>query len=230
MPFWKKTSVLLFLLSFISVGLTAEDIILSPEKKIPRKSQWQLKPLEKEVLSEIQGLRDNPQSYIDELKTFRSYYKDKKIYLPGKHYPYQVEEGVESVDEAIRFLKKQQPMRNFVVAKGMTAAARDLSEDQLKTGRAGHLASDGSEPGERMNTYGTWKEIHGESVIYGYSEAKYIVMGLLVDDGVQERLNRKNLFDPRYRVIGLACNAHWRFQTVCVINYAGNYLELVRKK
>ncbi len=206
------------------------EMLLEGDKKPPSKSQYQLSRLEQDIFEEINRLRANPSGYISHLETYKSYYKDKKIQLPGKPYPLQTDETGAAVDEAISWLKNQRPVGALVLSRGMTAGARDLCLDQKEHGTFGHITSDVADASQRMNRYGTWKEYMGENILYGYNRPWHVVAGFLVDDGMPRREQRNNLLDDRYRVAGVACSAHYRFGTVCVVNFSWNYLELVKRK
>ena len=67
--------------------------------------------------------------------------------------------------------------------------------------------------------------IFAENLAYGPERARDVVMGLIIDDGVPDRGHRRNIFDPRLRVIGVACGPHEVYGSMCVMDYAGEYTE-----
>lgn len=76
-----------------------------------------------------------------------------------------------------------------------------------------------------MSRYGQWRVSAAENIDYGSSEARQVVISLIVDDGVAGRGHRKNIFDASFRVVGAACGPHQRYRQVCVIDYAGGFEE-----
>jgi uncharacterized protein YkwD len=49
---------------------------------------------------------------------------------------------------------------------------------------------------------------------------------LLVDDGVSDRGHRRNLLDPRWHYVGVACGSHYRYQTMCVLDFAVQFQDV----
>jgi uncharacterized protein YkwD len=84
----------------------------------------------------------------------------------------------------------------------------------------GHAGTDASQPADRIRRYGTPKTTSGEVITFGSITARSIVIQLIVDDGVAGRDHRKNLFDPAYRVAGIAIGPHKTYEQVCVVDLA----------
>ena len=183
-----------------------------------------LSRLEKAVVKEINLARTSPKEYLSRLEQFRKYYDGKHLKLPGQT-PILTREGTSAVVEATRFLRSQKSVFPLSPSKGMTLGARDHIRDLRTSGTSQHKGSDGSQAWDRVNRYGIWQNIIGENVSFGHAKARNIVMTLIIDDGVPNRGHRKNIFNPDFRLVGVACGDHPAYKTVCVITFAGGYRE-----
>jgi len=183
-----------------------------------------LSPLEKAVVNEMNLARTSPKEYLSLLEQFKKYYDGKLLKLPGET-PILTKEGTSAVVEAIRSLRSQKPVSPLSPSKGMTLGAKDHIRDLRTSGASQHKGSDGSESWDRVNRYGTWQKIIGENISFGHNKARNIVMTLMIDDGVPNRGHRKNIFNPDFRLVGVACGDHPAYKTICVITFAGGYRE-----
>jgi uncharacterized protein YkwD len=203
-------------------------LLFSPAFGFPQSSGAEktkfLSPLENSVVREINMARTAPKDYASLLEQRRKCYDKKILRLPGEA-PILTKEGVRAVVEAIRFLHSIQPLPSLIPSKGMSSGAKDLVKDQGSSGASQHKGSDGSQASDRVNRYGTWEKSIGENISYGSDKARNIVMYLIIDDGVPSRGHRKNIFNPDFRVIGVACGPHPTYRTVCVMTFAGEYKE-----
>jgi len=183
-----------------------------------------LSPLENAVIDEIYMARKAPKDYSSLLEQYKKYFDNKLLKLPGET-PILTKEGVGAVVEAIRFLHSMKSIYPLTPSKGMSLAAKDHVNDLVLSGASQHVGSDNSQPWDRVKRYGTWQKVIGEMISLGHDGARDIVMSLIIDDGVPHRGHRKNIFNPDFRFIGVACGEHPDHRTICVITLAGGYID-----
>lgn len=183
-----------------------------------------LSTLEQGIIAEMNLARTNPNAYADKLVQLKQYFDGKTMTIPGE-VGIITQEGVSAVDEAINFLRSARPISPLNPSRGMSLAARDHVSDQGPKGVLGHTGSDGSQPWDRISRYGEWQISVSENISYGPNTAERVVTQLIIDDGVAYRDHRENIFKPDFAVTGVACGDHARYRIMCVITYAGRYLE-----
>ena len=161
------------------------------------------------VIREINLARENPSLYATFVAEAR---------------PFHMIEHGRAVDEAVRFLKKTRPLQPLTLSPGISRAAADHCAEQIE-GQLGHDGNDRSNPGDRINRYGSWSATWGENISYAQKTARGVVLSLIIDDGVRSRGHRKNIFNPKFNIAGAAFGPHARYRTVCTIDFAGGYAE-----
>ncbi len=194
---------------------------------IPLPTVDYLSPVESEIISEINLARTQPKAYAAFLEETKKYYSSNQLRYPSRPVELTVE-GLSALEEAISFLRAQNPLSPLKVHKGMSLAAKDQARDLGTSGNTGHRGSDGSTPTMRVSRYGDWLNSIGENIVYQTSTtARESVMGLIVDDGIAGRGHRKNIFDSTYNVAGIALGERSDQGTLCVITFAGGFTEKV---
>ena len=179
---------------------------------------------EQELLDEINFARANPSAYIEFLEQYRVYYQDKSVHFPDGS-KLLTNEGVAALDDAIAFLRTVKPLSPLELRTGMVSGAKLHLADLQKTGGFGHRGSDGSMPEDRLSRFGMWEESVGEDIVYDSRGTRNDVIGMIIDDGVSTRGHRKNLFKPGYRVIGVAVSPPRNSKLLCVVTFAGGFVD-----
>jgi uncharacterized protein YkwD len=187
-----------------------------------------LNDLEKDTILELNMARTNPAAYGAIAESYASLFHGSLLRIPGT-IDISTNEGVAAVRELVRFLALAAPVPPLVPSQGLSMAARDHQRDQARSGNIGHTGVDGSDSSTRMNRYGSWQKTAGENIDYGYDQARLIVLALLTDDGVPSRGHRKNIMNGAFRIIGLACGPHARYELMTVMDFAGDYAEKAAK-
>lgn len=210
-------TVLFLILSFIS---SPEELPKDRNLNTVNHANY-LTTMEKEVINEINLLRSNPKLYAEKHIAPLAKYYDRKIWHYPGDIPIQTKEGVKALHECVRELKEQPPLPVMHPNKQLTLAANDHQKDQEKSGETGHIGRDCSDLKERIERYGNWQVRIAENIAYGNSNARQVIIFLLIDDGIKSRGHRANLLHPELKSIGIACGSHPRYKTMCVMDFAG---------
>ena len=183
-----------------------------------------LSAIEQSVLDELNLARSNPKNYAKHLKALRRHYHGNEFRRPGEVI-LVTHEGVSAVDEVIGYLSTVEPVATLTPSRGLSKSAADHAREQARTGGMGHVGGNGSQPWDRMSRYGTWRITVAENIYYGSSNPRDIVLQLIIDDGVEGRGHRLNIFNSDYRVVGIGCGPHAQFDMMCVMNFAAGFSE-----
>jgi uncharacterized protein YkwD len=158
------------------------------------------------------------------LQEFRKNLRGKEIHFPGGRI-LVTNEGVEALDDAIKFLRGVKPVPPLEAREGMIKAARLHATDLVSNNRSGHQGADGSKPQDRITRFGTWNDTVGENIVYDSRDPRSDVILMMIDDGTSNRGHRKNLFKNDFKVIGLATGQRPKAESINVITFAGGFDE-----
>ena len=171
-----------------------------------------------DVLSEINFARTSPREYASQrVEPMLRLYEGTLLKVAGRT-PLRTNEGVASVEAALRFLRSAAPVPPLSrLSGGLCAAAEAHAADLGRTGGTGHDGSDGSTPFDRINRYGEWRGGAAENIAFlGDADARERVRWLILDDGQPSRPHRENIFNKEYTLLGVAEGGHPKFGCVQV--------------
>ena len=187
--------------------------------------QFDYEEIEKEIFKCHNEIRANPSSYITKLKDIIPYFKDEIYYHPLEG-AITTHEGVDAIEDAIQFLKSMNPVEELIYSEEISKACRDHIWDIGPKGLIDHIGSDGSNITDRIEKYCEWDEMVAENLDFGFEDGSNIIMNMIIDDGVKERCQRKNIFNKDFKYIGIGVGPHKTFGIGVVIGYANNIRKI----
>ena len=194
------------------------------DKELNKDSNIDYEGIEKEIYKEQNELRKNPKSYIEKLKDSLKYYQNNILSKDGE-IPIPTYEGVEAVKDAINFLQNQKPVPELVYSKDISLSCKDIIEDIGPKGLVTHEGTEAKNIYNRIEKYCEWDGVLAENLDFGFKKPENIIMNMLIDDGDENRYQRKNLFYPDFKYVGIAVGPHRDYGFCVAIEYALNIRE-----
>lgn len=184
---------------------------------------------ERELLTEINLARANPQQYATYLEGLKPLFHGNE-YRPSDQDAFTTQEGWSAVEDAIKFLRAAKQQGPLSASHGLCLAALSHVKDQSGTGATGHKGNDSSFIEQRVKPFGSWQGGIGENLTYGNESARGRLLTWLIDDGFPGRGHRLRLMSSDYKVAGVCCGPHPQFKSMCVITLAGGFVEMQTAK
>ena len=186
----------------------------------------ELERIKKEVIIETNRIRRNPKWYIPLLEKYLENFDGNVLTIPDKEECIETQEGPSAYKEAIEFLKNQKPVAELEYDEEIS----NISLDYAKTiNNNGELESDNAIE-NRLAKYLDWEYAVSESIDYGGTTGKEIIVNLLVDDGVKLRTHRENIFNKNFLYFGVAVVPNDEYDYCTVIDYFGDIVSFKDEK
>ena len=180
--------------------------------------------IEQEIFKLQNEIRKDPQSYMEKLENSLKFYQNN-ILSRENEIPIPTYEGVEAVKDAITFLKNQQPVPELAYSKEISLSCKDLINDIGPKGLVSHEGIENKNLYNRLEKYCDWDGAIAENLDFGFKIPENIIMNMVIDDGDENRYQRKNLFYPDFRYVGIGVGPHREYEICVVIEYAYNIRE-----
>ncbi|MGI8495183.1 MAG: CAP domain-containing protein, partial [Pyrinomonadaceae bacterium] len=181
------------------------------------------------ILNEINTARKEPEKYIQYLDDYRKLFKGKTAYFPN-YLRVQTQEGAVPIEEAIEFMKSLSKLEAYDFSSGLNKSAAAQLGDLIENSSLGHTGKDGSNLSKRLGKFGRTGGRYAENLAFYAETARDVVLLMIVDDGIQNRAHRKNIFSTDFKVIGVAFGKGKSAEGLCVMQFAGSFTESVLPK
>ena len=178
--------------------------------------------IKREVIAESNRIRTNPKAYIPILEGYLKNFDGNLLTLPDKHEILETEEGPRAYKEAIEFLKNQKPINVIEYDEEASKVALEYSKF-LSNSKEGQV-EDENQIEQRVEKYLDYDYSISENIDFGGSTGVEVIVNLLVDDGVKNRIHRDNLFSDKYEYYGVGVFEHPDYDFCTVIDYFGDIL------
>ena len=121
-------------------------------------------------------------------------------------------------------MNRIEPVRLLKLNEGLSEAAAAHCAEIGASGDVKHESADGLSVKERLKRYGKAYG-HGENLEFNCKTALEVILSMLVDDGVENRVHRESLFNDEFGVCGIFSGVHKEFDTMTVIDYAAVFVK-----
>lgn len=186
---------------------TTKNVLLSAKgQDIAQNEIVATDSLETKIIAQINRARTNPSDYADWLEEQRQYYDGIMLRFPGEK-PVRTNRGLQTLSEAIDFVRQQAPLPPLTYSEAMAIAA----EEQLAS-----ITDNRNQGNSRF-----------QNISYGKVTAEAIVMQLVVDDGFRDRRHRLAIFSNNNQETGVSCREDQLYERICAIAYAENPEETI---
>lgn len=180
---------------------------------------------EQEVFDEINEVRKNPTNYVAYLEAYKKMISGNILSLPNQ--PRQrMYEGKPAIDAAISHLQRVNDLTFLKPSNLLTKVATNQLNDLKENPKLGHFGKDGSDFKARMAKVGKMGRAASENINYKDRVARQTLLTMIIDDGVKSRLHRKNILNPVYNMIGVACGEASNNQMICVLVFADRFDDI----
>ena len=174
-----------------------------------------MEDFDKDIVSELNNLRTNPQSYIDPIREYKNYFHNNNILkLPGAKIGIQTSEGASAYEEAAIYLKTQKSIPELKCIKGLCKVAEQFLNEIQKSSidKIGEIDME-----KIIKSIGTFSGSFSRAIDFGGTTPALVVSNLLVSDGDETRGQRNNIFNEDLKYVGIAHGEHKSFELCTVI-------------
>ena len=176
--------------------------------------------ISKLILDEINLARTKPVEYAKKIEQYKGLFEKNFLKRPdGKKI--ETLEGKAAYEEAENFLKNSKPACPLIASKGLTKICEDILAVAQKCD-AGAIDNN-IDLQKTIKKYGSFEGSFGRLMEFGGEAPEHVVIDLIVSDGDKSRSQRNQLFDNKFKVVGLVAGDHHDFKKCTIIALATKF-------
>ena len=183
-----------------------------------------------QILNEINYAREHPDEFIEKLKELQGTIEDSKdncLFIENVPFIYTNLSG--SLNDAIKFLEKQNELPKLIYNKSITQACDYLLDELVShDGLDDENANDYSLE-NRLIKFGHPFGENYELIDYGMFDPEFIVINFILGDGDKNKFERNIIFNPKVKYVGIASGILSSEKICTIINFCEEFFDLYEK-
>eukprot|EP00347_Sterkiella_histriomuscorum_P015378 403357243 len=175
--------------------------------------------IDREIQEFTSQVRTDPTVLLPHLDKLLKSFRGNVMYLDPRC-GIQTNEGPAAVQEAIDFVKSVTPIGGLSWNDQLAQACKSHVEDIGPKGLCQHESSTGETLSQKIEkiTHQRLNGMIGENISFGESTAVSVVASLIIDDGVEGRGHRENIYTKQFTKIGCHTGPHSVYETMtCMV-------------
>ena len=168
----------------------------------------------KEIIEEINKLRENPSLYAKKVEEYSTYFNDKIFKHPNLNIKIQTQEGSAPYIETVEYLKTKEKINTLIPSKALCEIAQEIA-DNLVDSETGEIDEELHE--QIIDKHGSFSGKFTRAMDFGGFTSEQVVINFLVCDGDVDRTQREPLLGEGLKKIGVAFGKHNIYRTICVL-------------
>ena len=193
--------------------------------KIKKRNLINFAVFNEKIISEINLARVKPSEYAAKLERISTQVKDNKILVDDQEMI--LKEGIEIFDEAIQYLLNISPLEPFIPEEGLSKSAEELlSVLIIQEGiYMKDIQQNMYDLEKRLDHFGVYFGEFCEVLDYGCLDPEWVVINFILGDGDESRKDRKNIFNPLLKYIGITSGILPSTKKCTIINFVQYYFK-----
>lgn len=168
----------------------------------------------KEIVREVNQLRENPKEYAKKVSKYLEYFKDDIIKVPGTNIGVKTQEGQAPYKETVEYLESLEPREPFVASKALCEIAQEILA-KIKDSETGDI--DDGDAEEIIDKHGNFTGKFTRAMDFGGFSSEQVVINFLVCDGDPNRTQRDPVMNEGLKKVGVAYGKHDLYQSCAVL-------------